>query len=88
LEMLYCGWTGIKDLTPLASISTLKVLIMGPIQTDDLTPLKKLKLKALSLDYKHELHEKLLREMTTLEAINGMAADEFRTRAANGTLPK
>ena len=86
LEYLSCGWNAITDLTPLQKLP-LKDLRTEEIKTDDLSPLKSLKLIVLSLSYK-PVHEALLREMTTLEQINGLPAAEFRTRAANGTLPK
>jgi hypothetical protein len=87
LEYMSCGWNAITDLTPLQNLP-LKDLRTEEIKTDDLTPLKNLKLIVLSFTYKSGAHDALLREMTTLENINGLPAAEFRTRAANGTLPK
>ncbi len=85
LETLNCSWNRITDVTPLQNMP-LKYLNLEEIKTDDLAPLKNLKLITLKFSYKPGVYDALLRDWTALEYINALPAADFRAKAANGTL--
>jgi hypothetical protein len=88
LEYFDCSYNpAITDLSPVLDMP-LKTLFVDHTGVEDLSGLKKLKLKLIRLNYKPGVHDELLRGMPDLENINGMPAAEFWTRAAKGTLPK
>jgi Leucine-rich repeat (LRR) protein len=76
LQHLGIAKTKVKDLSPLRGMPLTKLHI-DETPVTDLSPLKGMPLKDLHCDFNARRDAAILREITTLETINGMPAAEF-----------
>jgi hypothetical protein len=76
LTALSCVATEVKDLSPLQGMP-LTHLDCGQTKVTDLSPLRGMPLKVLNCDFKPERDAAILREIKTLETINGKPAAQF-----------
>ena len=77
LNQLNCGFTLVKDISALGNIGTLRDLNIIGIKSPDITALHSLQLTRILIEYRGDLHGKILREMKTLGIINGKSVGEF-----------
>jgi serine/threonine protein kinase len=76
LQLLSLTNTKVKDLSPLRGMPLTKLSIDGT-RVSDLSPLRGMPLKELRCDFNASRDAAILREITSLETINGTPAAEF-----------
>lgn len=75
LDALECNHTKVTDIKPLAK-APLKYLTVKGSPIADYSPLQSMSLESVGLDYRPEMHAKLLRSIATLKKINDAPAAE------------